>query len=283
MKSLSEYLDDNFTLVHKGEILGMLETCQLLHIIDKIILLLKHNRDQSLDIGIISSGLVISVNNNIKALEPNRRQKAELLFADLIFAIFIDFLKNITFERPLILKKIKRHSFITCNLMGYDFNVFKKLIDTCAANSINANYVYPSRIIMHPAEIPKCKLIWTRKGRLEELVYQLAERKLIKNKRAFFDLFLKAQTEHILVRWDFERKGHLAFLLCELYKKDLINITSNRGYFLYAEKHFIGIDGTALKPNSLKKLSSAIHTQPLHYHKIIKDVNEILDKVTAVH
>jgi hypothetical protein len=182
-----------------------------------------------------------------------------------------------------MLKKIKKQSLITCNLMGYDFHIFKKLIDVYSVNAIGINNVHSYSIVMHPVETSKCKLIWTKKGRLEELTYQLAERKLIKNKRAFFDLFLRAQSEYTVVKWDFERKGHLAHLLFELYRKNLINITSNRGYFLYAEKHFIGFDGTVLKTNSLKKLSSAIHTQPLLHHKIIKDVNEILDKVTAVH
>lgn len=284
MESLSECLDNNFTQGHKSEILGILENCQLLYIVEKIVLLLKDNEDWSKNIELISSGLVINVNNGISALESERRQKAELLFADLIFTIFIDFLKNKTHERALIVKKIKCHSITTCNLMGYDFNVFKKLIDTCAANYIDADdYALPSSLIVRQPKIPKCKLIWTGNGRLEELTYQLAERKLIKSKREFFDLFLKTQAEPVLVRWDFERKGYLAFLLCELYKKNLINITSNRGYFSCAERHFIGIDGTVLKPNSLKKLSSAIHTNPVHYHKVIKDVNQILDKVTTLH
>jgi hypothetical protein len=275
MKSLSGYLDDEFTLLNKRDLLEILETYQLFNIVEKFILLLKHNPKQGPDIGIISSGLLIGVNTNIKVLDPGRQQKIELLFADLIFVIFIDFLKSRPLERALILKEIKKHSFTTCNLMGYDFNVFKKLIDACAANSIND--------ITYSVEINKSKFIWTGKGRLEELVYQLSSRKLIKNKGPFFDLFLKTPAEDTIVRWDFERKGHLAHLLHELYKKDLIDIVSNRGYFSYAEKHFAGFDGAVLKTNSLKKLSSAIHAQPGRHNQIIKEVNEIIGKVTALH
>ncbi len=283
MKMLSEYLDDDFTLVSRHEILEALKTCQLFSIIDKFIILLKHNPDQLFDLCAISSALIINVNISIKILEPEHRRKTELLLADLIFLIFIDFLKKNPLDHDLILKKIKKQSLITCDLMNYDFHVFKKLIDIHTANSINENNIHNSYIRMFPFETAKCRLIWTKKGRLEELVYQLSERKLIKNKRALFDLFLNGQSKHTVIKWDFDRKGHLAYLLFELYKKNLINITSNRGYFLYAEKHFVGFDGTALKTNSLKKLSSAIHAQPSHYPQIIDDVTEIIEKVTAKH
>ncbi len=282
MKSLSEYLDDDFTLADKREILDILKAYRLSNIIDKLILLLKRNPNEVQDIGIISSGLVISVNNNIKAPEYHQR-KIELLFADLIFIIFTDFLKKKASGSEPILEEIKRQSLTTCNLMGYDFNVFKKLIDAYAVHSIYPDFGSTAKITTSLVEMPKSKLIWTGKGRLEELVYQLGTRKLIKSKGPFFDLFLNAPSEHILVKWDFERKGHLAHLLYELYKKDIISIASNRGYFSYAEKHFIGLDGALLKPNSLKKLSSAIHMQPLRHHKTISDITEIIDKVISGH
>lgn len=280
MKSLPQYIDDEFTLVNKHEVLAILGNDQLSNIIEKLIPLLNNSPDSPSDVGVISSSLVISVNTNISHHEPDKKQKIESLVADLVFVIFIDFLKDRPSVCGLIVNEIKKHTFATCNLMGFDFNVFKKLIDAYAFSAINGN---GSQKTGHLVEIPKSKIIWTGKGRLEELVYQLGRRKLIKNKTSFFDLFLKTQPEPVMVKWDFERKGHLALLLCELYKKDLINITSNRGYFSYAEKHFIGFDGIPLKPNSLKKLSSSIHKQPLHYHQVVKDVAEIIDKVTAMH
>lgn len=283
MKMLSEYLDDNFTMVSRHEILAILKTCQLSPVVDNFIMLLKHNPDQLEDVCIISSALIINVNTNIKTLESEPRGKAELLLADLIFVIFVDFLKNKPLERNHILQNIKKQSLITCDLMGYDFNVFKKLIDIAALNGVNGNHTHGAGVAIQPIEIPGCKLVWTKKGRLEELVYQLSERRLIKNKRALFDLFLNGQSKHPLVKWDFERKGHLAHLLFQLYKKNLINITSNRGYFSCAEKHFIGFDGTVLKTNSLKKLSSAIHSQPSNYPQVIGDVTEIIEKVTTIH
>jgi hypothetical protein len=282
MKTLSEYLDDNFTLANRREILAILKTCQLFPVADNFIALLKRNPDQLADICIISSALIININTNIKVLEPEQRRKAEWLLADLIFVICVDFLKNKPLERDLILRKLKKQCLITCNLMGYDFHVFKKLIDLSALNTITPNDMHAG-VAIHPAETSRGKLIWTKKGRLEELVYQLSERKLIKNKRALFDLFLNVQSKHPLVKWDFERKGHLAHLLFQLYKKDLINITSNRGYFSCAEKHFIGFDGSVLRTNSLKKLSSAIHSQPAHYPQVVGDVTEIIQKVTAIH
>jgi hypothetical protein len=283
MKTLSEYLNDNFTMVNRHELLTVLKTCQLSPVVDNFILFLKNNPNQLADVCIISSALIININTNIKALETERRGKAELLLADLIFIIAVDFLKTKPLARDLILRKLKKQCLITCDLMGYDFHVFKKLIDMSALNAVDNNNMHRNGVVIEPVEISRCKLVWTKKGRLEELVYQLSERKLIKNKRALFDLFLNAQTKHPLVKWDFERKGHLAHLLFQLYKKNLINITSNRGYFSCAEKHFIGFDGTTLKTNSLKKLSSAIHSQPSNYPQVVGDVTEIIEKVTAIH
>jgi len=283
MRSLPEYLEEEFTMVKKQDALLILERYQLSTIIEKLIFLLKDNPDQPLDIAVISSSLVIGINDHIGTAENNQRQKIESLFTDLVFVIFIDFLKGRPSAYSIILQEIKRHTFTTCNLMGYDFNVFKKLIDTYAFNAVHTALGNGFEITDQPVEMPESKITWTGKGRLEELVYQLKKRKLIKSKTSFFDLFLKPHAGHITVKWDFERKGHLAHLLCELYKKGLIAVTLNRGYFSYAEKHFTGFDGTVLKANSLKKLSSAIHTKSHHYQKVIADITEIIDKVTAMH
>jgi len=283
MKIVSEYANAGLIPADDKEISFILEKYQLSETIDNTIQLLNAKHNQVSDIGVISCCLLTRVNHNISAIKkPDQKIKIEVLLTDLIFKIYIDFLNNTPFDPEKIVEEIIKSSYVTCDLFGYDFNTFKKLIDFYKLNSIINQ---PGKKAQAGASLSntdkrKCKLIWNNgKGRLEELIYQLQKRKLIKTKSTFFNLFLDDHAENVLVKWDFDRKGHLAHLLYQLYAKDLIRLVSCKGYFVYAEMHFIGFDGKVLKKDSLKKLSSSMNTEPLKYIDIIQEVEEIIKSI----
>lgn len=284
MKTVSEYTNAVFTAADNNETTFILEKYHLSETIDNTIQLLKKKHNHISDIGVISCCLLTRVNHNIGAVKKqDQKIKIEVLLTDLIFKIYIDFLNNAPFDPEKIIEEIIKSSSVTCDLFGYDFNTFKKLIDFYKFNSI----INPPSKRIYLSAIPnvdrkKCKLIWNGKGRLEELIYQLQKRKLIKTKSTFFNLFLDDNAENVLVKWDFERKGHLAHLLYQLYAKDLIRLVSCKGYFVYAETHFIGFDGAVLKKDSLKKLSSSMNIEPLKYMDVINEVEEIIKSIMPV-
>lgn len=281
MKTISEYTDVEFASADYNETTLILEKYCLSKTIDNTIQLLNCKHNHISDIGVISCCLLTRVNQNISAVKKqDQKIKIEILLTDLIFKIYIDFLNNAPFDSEKIIEEIIKSSSVTCDLFGYNFNTFKKLIDFYKFSSIlNA----PNKTIylnaLSDIGRKKCKLIWNGKGRLEELIYQLQKRKLIKTKSAFFNLFLDDHAENILVKWDFERKGHLAHLLHQLYAKDLIRLISCKGYFVYAERHFIGFDGEVLKKDSLKKLSSSMNVEPLKYMDIINEVAAVIKSI----
>ena len=280
MTTVTEHGFTEFAFVDNNEIALMLERYHLSRIIDDTLRLLKNPDNQVSDIGVISSCLLVTVNHHIEAVKKrDQRSKIELLLADLAFDIYIDFLNKTPLDAENVIEEIVKSSIVTCNLSGHDFNIFKKLIDFYKLNSI-INPTSKNKYLRSP-DIPKkkCKLIWNGKGRLEELIYQLQKRKLIKTKLQFFNLFAEEYTEQTRVKWDFDRKAHLAHLLYQLHAKDHIRLIACKGYFSFAEKHFIGFDDTALKKDSLKKLSSSMNTEPSKYHHVISEVNDIIKAI----
>lgn len=282
MEIVSEKTRAECSFADSSETIIILEKYRLAKIIDKTVQLLNNPNNQVSDIGIISCCLLTRINNNISTIKKQGlKLKIELLLTDLTLKIYTDFLGITPLAPDEIIKEIIKSSSVTCNLFGYGFNVFKQLIDFYNFNAV-INYTNKSGYFKHSPTVnrKKCKLIWNGKGRLEELIYQLQKRKLIKNKLNFFNLFLDDHAENILVKWDFERKWHLAYMLHQLYIKDLIRLVSCKGYFVYAEMHFIGFDGQVLKKDSLKRLSSSINTDPLKYANIINEVDDIIRAVT---
>jgi hypothetical protein len=281
MKILTEYTNIEFSSADNNEIPFILEKYRLSKIIDDTIQLLKNTHNQISDISTISCCLLTTINHNISAVKKHdQKSKIEVLLADLIFEIYISFLNKSSFDAEKIIEEIIKSSTVTCNLCAYDFNVFKKLIDFYKLDSIikhsnKNNFLKTSTDV----DRKKCKLIWNGKGRLEELIYQLQKRKLIKAKLNFFNLFIDEHAENTVVKWDFERKGHLAYLLYQLHAQNLIRLVSCKGYFIYAEMHFIGFDDKTLKKDSLKKLSSAMNNEPSKYRHIINEVDDIIKSI----
>jgi hypothetical protein len=281
MKIISEYSNTEFAPVDNDEITFILEKYRLSKIIDDTVQLLTNTHNQISDISTISCCLLTTINHSIIAIKKHdQKLKIETVLTDLIFDIYIDFLNKSPFVPEKIIEEIIKNSTVTCNLGGYDFNIFKKLIDFYKLDLI-INHAHKKRYLktLTGIERKNCKLIWNGNGRLEELIHQLRKRKLIKTKLNFFNLFLDQHAENTIVKWDFERKGHLAHLLHQLYTKNLIRLASCKGYFAYAEMHFIGFDDEALKKDSLKKLSSAMNTEPLKYKHIINEVDDIIKSI----
>ena len=230
-----------------------------------------------------ASSLVLSLQTLFtKTQSEVDKLQLKLLVPDIIYSIFTGFIKKFPDQADEIITAIRYSSIATCEQMEDNFNVFKKLIDYHEFNTVlkqsgsSANTVTDQLVLKTSSRI-----VWTDKGRLEELVYQLLTRKLIKSKTAFFNLLLKEDIEGITVKWDFLRKTHLALLFYELYSKNYIRIISNKGYFSFVEKHFTGFDNRLLKKDSLKKISSAIHTKPHKYLNVIAEVTDIINGISS--
>lgn len=275
---ISGDLNTQFSSGDINETSIILEKYNLAKIIDKTKLRLKDTRTQLPDIGFISCCLLSTINFNIGAIKKHdQKMRIEGILTDLIFEIYIDFLNRSFLGPESIIEEIIKSTAVSHDLCGCDFNVFKKLIDFYKMDRLISQahksiYLKP----LPSAEAHKSKLMWNGKGRLEELIFQLRERKLIKTKTHFFNLFINQHADNTIVKWDFERKGHLAYLLHQLHVKDFMRLVSGKGYFSYAETHFTGFDDTPLKKDSLKKLSSSMNSEPLKYKYIINEVDEII-------
>lgn len=101
-------------------------------------------------------------------------------------------------------------------------------------------------------------------------------------KREFTLTAHRSKERRLQVHWDMNNKYELAHLLYSLKEKDFIRIIHNKGYFTIAESHIVGNKGEVLKKNSLKKISSKINTDPTKYLDIIRQVNEVMEKLVKL-
>lgn len=122
------------------------------------------------------------------------------------------------------------------------------------------------------------RCIWNNQHNLPELVFQLKKKNLIKRRKAFFDLF-ENPSDEMIVEWDETRIPELARLLYCLFTQDYCHMRGSKGYFTYAEKHFVTFDGTPIPKGNLKKLSSRINKQPEKYIDVINTIDEVLKQV----
>ncbi|RFM26269.1 hypothetical protein DXN05_20375 [Deminuibacter soli] len=246
---------------------------------DKMLHLLQHCHHPDTEMGFISSGMLAEINHQLAAITENdRKTRTEILVTDLVFSVVVDFLKQHPQNAAGMLEAIAQSSKASCTLLGFQFNAFKKLNELQQLQHLFALAPRKPRRLSETVS----RLCWTGKGRLEELAHQLLQRRLIKNKSAIFNCFSQADNL-VLVKWDFDKKSHLAHLLHQLYNHGFITVAFNKGYFSCAEKQFVSFAGTRLQKNSLKKLSSFVINQPEKYTTVIHDVAEILQAITPRH
>ena len=127
----------------------------------------------------------------------------------------------------------------------------------------------------------QARYIWAEKGKLCELVDILFKKKFIKTKKEFFALFEKHSTI-AKVKWNADMKYHLAYLLYRLYKEKHFIMIGNKGYFKYAEEHFLDFNGTPFKKNALKNIKLKILNNKEDYVFICRDVDDIIFKCSDV-
>jgi hypothetical protein len=121
------------------------------------------------------------------------------------------------------------------------------------------------------------RLVWTGKWKLFEFVYILKKKKYIKSKSEFFALF-DDDAHEVKVRWNPDKKYHLAYLLYRLYQEKYIILVGGKGYFKYVEEHFVDYNETSFKRNALKNIKLKILNNIKDYAFICKEVETIIAK-----
>jgi hypothetical protein len=124
-------------------------------------------------------------------------------------------------------------------------------------------------------------LIWTNKGSLLKLSEILFNKGFLIEKNDFLMLF-QNKISPIKVKWNPCNKYHLAYLFHRLYKKKYIIILGNKGYFRFAEDHFIDFDGSIFKQNSLKKIRLKMVKEKAKFSFICKEVDKIIEGISLV-
>lgn len=299
MKSIYKLLDVNFDTFKRSEIISILKEYDLLGMLENAFRLLYRQNNKPGDIVTILSALLLGIERKIEAIKKLKytRKKLESI-SSFMFIFLADFLIKTQHEPKEIISHLKENLHIFNNLLCQRSGSALKLFDfeklaficstrtTATAGTARAPHPatpYPQENApgikqnAPPAPVAK-RFIWTNKGKLEELVHQLVKRKLIKQKSGFFNLFLKPD-DNLLIKWDTERIPELSFLLFKLYSLGFLKISGNKGYFTLAEKHFCGINGTVIKRNSLKKLSSSIRNENEKYSSVITEVNAIIRSI----
>lgn len=120
-------------------------------------------------------------------------------------------------------------------------------------------------------------LIWTDKGNIDLLAYELKKRDCIKDKKQWVGLF-DASREPSRVAFNRDFMGHLAHLLFYLHKEGYITTKGTKGYFALVEGSLKDYSNKLFAKNSLKRLSSKINSNPSRYAGIISDVKNIVAK-----
>jgi hypothetical protein len=70
-------------------------------------------------------------------------------------------------------------------------------------------------------------------------------------------------------------------MLYYLYEENFITMFKNKGYFRYAEEHFVDFDGTPYKKNSLINIKLKILWNMKDYVYVCKEVEKIISKCRA--
>jgi hypothetical protein len=162
---------------------------------------------------------------------------------------------------------------------GYDHNLMKKLFDFEGLKHVLHNLRNQELTVTLAGAQKVQKYVWLTKGNLPELVDILLKNNYIKSKKEFFDLFLKPD-EIQAIRWNKDKKQHLALLLNRLFSEGYAKIEGNKGYFSFAEKHFASFEKVPFALNSLKKLSSLIAKNPDSYVAAINEVSDIMKQIS---
>jgi len=235
----------------------------------------------SKSIGIWTACLVTTISEKVHAGIPDlERQGGLLAIQKHVFEMCMELLRRQREDSLELVSEIEKSSSQACLLMDAAFNPFARVIELCHLYTILHGSTGKVTDLEAPGYVkPMPIVLWTKKGRLEELVHQLLERKWISSSSRFFDLFEESRQQEVLVKWDMRFKMHLAHLWHELYVKGIIHVKRTKGYFRFAEAHFVGKNGEVLTCNSLKRRSSAVNQDTHKYKQVHAAVQVLLSTV----
>lgn len=280
MESLHRLLAAYFDAPRRSEIVLLLRQLELTTLVDTALRLLSKKENQFTDIVAILSAILLEMGHKLDHLKSITEDRRKLdLLSTFMFVLLGDFLNKTPQEPRLILTRLRQNLALYRDLFGQRKERLPTLFDFDRLMVICSARRKDDAPILTSAGERSARFIWTDKGKLEELVHQLLKRKLIHRKSELFDLFLRPN-DNLTIQWDGHRMPELSYLLFRLYSLGYLRISGNKGYFALAERHFRGIDGTIIKKNSLKKLSSTIRAENTRYNTVIAEVDEIIRSIS---
>lgn len=274
-----DFINSHFQDEEGKEIINAIAQIHLEKIIDNSISILQ---DESIPkdevvVASLTTGLLTSINFKVNQL-PNNEDIGNILrvFGKLTERWLILLVCENIEQSDTIFHSLEKSIRVTCIQFNYEHRALKQFFDFDRIKLIVSSLkMQTNKTFEKPIQMRKQKYVWTEKGNLAELVDILHKQNFIKGKKELFDIFLKPKDD-LKVRWNPEKKFHLAHLLNRLFTENYARIEGNKGYFTYAEKHFVTFENEYLNPSSLKKISSQVSLFPEEFPSIVEEVDYII-------
>ncbi len=283
MPLLDNFLETQFSVEQRVEFGNLIEELGLRSFFNNTIRVLDDptiEKDE-ITIAAISAGLLRTINHRLAKFptveDKISRQRTFGILLERLLVLLIS--KNMN-DTERIFNALDRSLYVTCLQQGYDHKLMKKLFDFDSLKHVIYS-LKVQNIAFAPAPINQKpqRYLWLQKGNLHILVDLLLKFNYIKSKKEFFDVFFREDEEPI-VRWNKDKKYNLALLLSRLFNEGFAKIEGNKGYFAYAEKHFVTFENSSFIPNSLKKLSSVVLKNPESYKSTVSEVEQIIQSIS---
>lgn len=276
------FVNTHFHEEEGKEIIDAITQVHLEKIIDNSISILQ---DESIPkdevvVASLTTGLLTSINFKANQISDDTERETILKgFGKLTERWLILLVCENIEQSDTIFHSLEKSLRVTCIQFGYEYKILKQFFDFDKIKLIVSSLkMQTSKTLKKTVQARKQKYVWTEKGNLAELVDILHKQNFIKGKKELFDIFLKPKDD-LKVRWNPEKKFHLAHLLNRLFTENYARIEGNKGYFTYAEKHFVTFESEYLNPNSLKKISSQVSLFPEEFPSIVEEVDFILKSI----
>jgi len=285
LKSFIDIIKE-YPLLNKAKVLRLLKYYDLFDILHSTYSLLNQGSgkvNEQINWGCLSSNFLTISYNKISSITPqSQRKKMESITLFLAERLVLEYLSKNSTNKRFILSQIEGTITTTCLQCKIDFLPYEKLLQYKLENLEMALIKSEKRLIVHIVDSEKYYSIkWLKKGRLFELVDILFNKKYIKRKRDVFAFFqLSKDNGKIIVHLSMDKKYQFVHLLYRLFNENFASITPDKGYFCCAEEIFRDMDEKPFKPNSFKKISSKINKDKEKYMLVVKEVDEIIKKIT---
>ena len=291
MKPLDQIIRDYYPEEQKAELEKILKAYNLYDLFFNTIEQLKPHLEEQANsnraVGVLASGLLTGINNELSEIKTAKDKiHLERLLSNMTSKVLHEFLFNTALNKKEILDEIKDSVQLAAQQFDYDYEEIEKLVDFDQMSFLISLLEKKESLANPPvsttdkiASSKKVKrYIWTQKGNLQKLVIELLNKKYIKSKVKLFYLFEKP-TEDLLVQWNPDFKPQLAHLLFRFFSEGYARMQGSKGYFSYAEQHFVDFENNHFPKNYLKKYSSEINQNPDSFTRIIKDIDDILQMI----